>query len=77
MRDDAFMQGGHGEVIAIRLWEEELMIRMRLSEDEYVKIPKQERARKVVAMKLQSWFAMLEYQLDKQEWEAKEAGRGR
>jgi hypothetical protein len=77
MRDDSFMQGGHGEFIAIRLWEEELMIRMRLSENEYVKIPKAERARKVVAMKLQGWFSMLEHQLDKQEWEEKEAGRGR
>ncbi len=64
------MEGGHGEVIAIKLWENELMIRMRLSEDEYIKIPKAERARKVVAMKLQSWFTMLESEVFRQEMEA-------
>ena len=70
MRDDDFMEGGHGEVIAIRLWESELMIRMRLQEDDYLKIDKPERARKVVAMKLRGWFEMLEQQVARQEWEA-------
>ena len=68
------MEGGHGEVVAIRLWENELMIRMHLSEEEYVKIPKAERARKVVAMKLQSWFSMLESEIYRKEMEER---RGR
>jgi uncharacterized protein YuzE len=58
MKDDEFLEGGNGEVIAIRLWEE----------NEYLKMSKQERARKIVAMKLKSWFEMLEYQLTKDDW---------
>lgn len=65
------MEGGHGEVIAIRLWESELMIRMRMQEHEYLKMDKAERARKVVAMKLRGWFEMLEQQVARKEWEAK------
>ena len=71
MRDDDFMEGGHGEVIAIRLWESELMIRMHMQEEEYLKIDKPERARKVVAMKLRGWFDMLEQHVSRKEWEAK------
>jgi hypothetical protein len=68
MKDDNFLEGGHGEVIAIRLWEVELMIRLRMTEEEYLKLGKAERARKVVAMKLNKWFEMLEYQLMKDDW---------
>jgi hypothetical protein len=68
MKDDEFLEGGNGEVIAIRLWEVELMIRLKMTENEYLKMSKQERARKIVAMKLKSWFEMLEYQLTKDDW---------
>ena len=71
MKDDNFLEGGHGEVIAIRLWEVELMIRLRMTEDEYLKLGKPERARKIVAMKLNKWFEMLEYQLMKDDWAKK------
>lgn len=71
MRDDKFMEGGHGEVIAIRLWESELMVRMRMQEPEYLKMDKSERARKVIAMKLRGWFEMLEQQVARKEWEAR------
>lgn len=71
------MEGGHGEVIALRLWETELMIHLRMQEDEYLKIPKPERARKVVALKLKGWFEMLEFQVSKQKWEEERRRQGR
>lgn len=76
MHDDSFMEGGHGEVIAIRLWEVELMVRLRMTEKNYLKLSKAERARKIVAMKLQDWFSMLEYQVAKQEWDNERARHG-
>ena len=71
MKDDNFLEGGNGEVVAIRLWEVELMIRLRMTEEDYLKLGKGERARKVVAMKLSKWFEMLEYQLMKDDWAKK------
>lgn len=76
MHDDSFMEGGHGEVIAIRLWEVELMVRLRMTEKNYLKLSKAERARKIVAMKLQDWFSMLEYQVAKQEWDNERVRHG-
>lgn len=73
MKDDEFAAGGHGEVLAIRLWETELMIRLRMLEEDYLKVPKPERARKIVGMKLKDWFSMLDYQIMKQEWDEKRA----
>lgn len=77
MKDDTFMEGGNSEVIAIRLWEEELMIRLRVTEEEYIQIPKMERARKIIAMKLSGWFEILEYQIMRQEWEEERRTKGR
>ncbi len=71
MKDDDFMEGGHGEVLAIRLWEVELMIQLRMTEENYLKLSKAERARKVVGMKLKDWFSMLDYQVMNEEWDKK------
>jgi hypothetical protein len=71
MRDDDFMRGGNGEVIAIRLWESELMVNMRMTEEEYLEMDRKERARKVVAMKLRGWFDLLEYEVSRHKRENK------
>lgn len=55
-----FLQGGHGAYAAIRVWENETMIAMRMTEEEYASLPYQERARKVCAYKLSNWMRVLE-----------------
>lgn len=54
------VRGGWGEYAALRAWEMELMLSMRLSEEEYSKIPLKQRARMVAGMKLSSWMKALE-----------------
>lgn len=52
--------GGSGAYAAIRVWENETMIAMKMTESEYASLPYQERARKVCAYKLSNWMRVLE-----------------
>lgn len=57
----------HAKVLAIPIWEGELMIRLKMTEEEYIQLPKDERARKLVAMKLGEWIQILDYVMREQE----------
>lgn len=59
---DALQQvsGGLGMYDAISLWENKLMLQLRLTEHEYVMLPVIERARKIGAMLLDDMMAQLE-----------------
>ena len=52
--------GGKGAYDGLRLWENELMISMSMSEMEYSMLPLLERARKVCAQQLPKWLSFLE-----------------
>lgn len=54
------VDGGAGGYLAVKKWESELMLRLQLSEAEYSQIPVMERARQIVAMKMDDWFSVLE-----------------
>ena len=53
----------HAKVMAIPIWEGQLMIQLNMREDEYIQLPKTERARKIIALKLGDWLQVLEYAL--------------
>ena len=53
----------HAKVLAIPIWEGQLMIQLKMTEEEYIHLPKKERARKIVAMKLSDWLQLLDYAL--------------
>lgn len=55
------VDGGAGGYLAVKKWESELMLRLQFSEEEYSEIPVMERARKIVAMKLDDWMSILEH----------------
>lgn len=65
------VKGGKGSYNAIKLWENKLMIRMRMTEVEYATLPLPERARKVCALLLDDWLQALatDEQLKKMERE--------
>lgn len=65
------VEGSPGEYIATKLWELELMIRLQLNEQEYVKIPVEERARMICATKLPQWMEILEGDRQLKEFESK------
>lgn len=65
------VEGGAGGYLAVKKWESELMLTLRLSEEEYSAIPVMERARKIVAMKLDDWMGILENDRISKEMEAK------
>ncbi len=54
---------GHSEIAALPLWESEVMMVMRMTEEEYLKLSRVERARKVMTVKYKDWFGMLEHDL--------------
>lgn len=43
------------------------MIQLKMTEDEYIQLPKEERARKIVAMKLGEWLQLLDFVMREQE----------
>lgn len=53
--------GGEGKYDPIRMWENQLMIKMGMTEAEYCMMSLEERARKVVAMKLPEWIGHLDH----------------
>lgn len=65
--EDMDIAKAHSKVLAIPIWEGQLMISLRMTEDEYIRIPKEERARKLVAMKLSDWLQLLEFVLKESE----------
>ena len=67
MQDEAFSSGGHGEVIAIRLWEQEVMLAMQYTEADYLMLNKKERARLIVGQKLAGWLGSLDLQMYRKE----------
>jgi hypothetical protein len=67
----ATVSGGLSEYAAIRMWENELMIAMRLGESEYALMPLMERARKIGALKAKDWFGILESERQRAEMEAR------
>lgn len=54
------MPGGHGSYRAIRAWELKLMIDLRMTEWEYGDIPKESRAKMIVAEHISEWQSTLE-----------------
>lgn len=62
---------GAGEYNTIRLWENKLMVSMRLTELEYSLLPIQERARKVCSIFLDDMMSYLEMEKSRKESEAK------
>lgn len=52
--------GGRGSVNALRLWENQTMLRMQMSEMQWAALPRNERARKVCAHMLDKWLEHLE-----------------
>jgi hypothetical protein len=66
------MEGGWGEYAGIRAWEMELMLAMRMTEDEYSALPLKQRARMVAGLKIRDWMKALES--DRQIQEAKKRG---
>jgi hypothetical protein len=57
--------------LAVKKWESELMLRLRLSEEEYSKIPVMDRARQIATMKMDDWFSILESDRISKEMEAR------
>ena len=57
---------GRSKALAIPVWETKLMLQMQLTEEQYIKIPKPERARKLTGMQLSDWLSSLEMDLDEQ-----------
>jgi hypothetical protein len=51
--------GDEAQVAAIPWWEKREMIEMRMTEEQYIKISRQERARNLVGFFLQDWFKLL------------------
>jgi hypothetical protein len=61
-------EGGKGEVDPILFWEKQLQLQLRIPlEEEYIKIPRIERARFIIAMKLSDWFSTLDWEEWKRE----------
>jgi len=67
------MGGGNGAYAAIRVWENETMIAMRMTDEDYASLTYQERARKVCAHKLSHWMRILEEDRQAKELKAKNA----
>lgn len=65
------VDGGAGSYLAVKKWESELMLRLRLSEEEYSKIPVMDRARQIATMKMDDWFSILESDRISKEMEAR------
>ena len=55
------------KVLAIPIWEGQLMIQLKMTEEEYIQLPKEERARKIVAMKLGEWIQLLDFVMREEE----------
>lgn len=68
------VEGSPASYEAIRAWEVQLMIELRMSEVEYAAMPLKERSRKLVAKKLPEWMGVLESHRQYKEMESK---RGR
>lgn len=47
------------------LWEKKVMLEMQLTEEQYIRLPRAERARNVCALKLNDWFEVLESEMRK------------
>lgn len=54
------VKGGKGSYNAVRLWENKLMIQMRMTEVQYATLSLPERSRKICAMLLDNWIQTLE-----------------
>lgn len=57
----------HAKVMAIPIWEGQLMIQLQMTEEEYIQLSKEERARKLVAMKLGEWIQLLDFVMREEE----------
>lgn len=58
--EDIQESGSLADALAIPFWESQLMLAMRMTEEDYMKMPRQERARKIVTMNLPTWWETLE-----------------
>lgn len=71
------VEGTPGQYVAVKKWEAELMLELKLSEEEYSKISVIERARKIVAMKLDDWMSVLDSERMRIKSEAERARRSK
>lgn len=71
------ISGGLSQYDAIKKWENDLMIAMRMTELEYVLIGVKERARKICAHHLDDWLGALQAEVDRKQAEAKVARSGK
>jgi hypothetical protein len=55
----------HHSLRVMPFWEKKVMMEMQLTEDQYIALPRAERARNVCALKLNDWFSVLESELRK------------
>lgn len=76
---DAFeiISGGLSSYDAIKKWENDLMLAMRMSEVEYVMLSPKERARKICALHLDDWLGALQSEVDRKKAEAEAARSGK
>lgn len=68
-----YLETGYGKSAQIRIWEQQAIARMGWTEAQWLKLSLEERARLVVAPRVNNWFTALE--LQKQREDAKAGGR--
>jgi hypothetical protein len=65
------VEGSGASYVAIRQWEGDLMVQMRMRPEEYCDLDIEERSFLVCSHYLPSWTAMLEGERSRREYEAK------
>ena len=63
----SYVKGGSGKYKVLKVWEAQTITDLGMAESEWVKFSLRERARKIVANKIDGWFASLEMQKQQDE----------